>query len=242
MRTGPDEFFGVDGCPAGWIAVKRRFGGSLSVAVHQRFGEILAMAGNDAVIAVDMPIGMPDFIGRDGRGPEKAVRPLLGERQSSVFSIPSRAAVEAADYRDACRIALETSDPPRKVSKQAFHLFAKIREIDALLVPALQERVREVHPEMAFMQLNRGRPMQLPKKIKGRVNPDGIAERQDLLARFGFSREFLAEKPPNGAAADDFVDACVCSVIAERIAQGTARPWPANPQTDSRGLHMAIWA
>jgi predicted RNase H-like nuclease len=232
----------VDGCPAGWIAVKRGIGSGPSVAVHQGFGDILASTGNDAFIAVDMPIGLPDFVHRGGRGPEQAVRPLLGERQSSVFSIPSRAAVEATDYRDACRIALETSDPPRKVSKQAFHLFAKIREIDALLAPALQERVREVHPEMAFLELNGGVPMRLPKKIKGRFNPAGIAERRNLLARVGFSGDFLVGKPPRGAAYDDFIDACVCSVIAERIVLGIARSWPANPQRDSRGLHMAIWA
>jgi predicted RNase H-like nuclease len=57
------------------------------------FTALLQSLADDAVIAVDMPIGLPDFTARGGRGPETLVRPLLGERQSSVFSIPSRAAV-----------------------------------------------------------------------------------------------------------------------------------------------------
>ena len=80
-----------------------------------------------------MPIGLPPRAGPGGRGPENAVRPLLGQRQSSVFSVPSRGAIAATDYRQACRVALATSDPPRKVSKQLFMIAPKIREVDAVL-------------------------------------------------------------------------------------------------------------
>ncbi len=55
-----------------------------------------------AAIAVDMPIGLPDRIEGSGRAAERAVRPLLGPRQSSVFTIPARAAIEATDYASAC--------------------------------------------------------------------------------------------------------------------------------------------
>jgi len=43
----------------------------------------------------------------------------------------------------ACAAALATSDPPRKVSKQCFHIFPRIREIDALLraAPAWRDRI-----------------------------------------------------------------------------------------------------
>ena len=92
-----------------------------------------------------MPIGLPDITRKGGRGPETLVRPLLGQRQSSVFSIPSRAAVYAAieafttvelwyeAHRRASAVARTTSEPPRGVSIQAFGIFPKIREIDALL-------------------------------------------------------------------------------------------------------------
>ena len=165
---------------------------------------------DDAIIAVDMPIGLPDFSHRGGRGPEALVRPLLGQRQSSVFSIPSRAAVYAetapfttveewyAAHRRASEVAMRTSDPPRGVSIQAFGIFSKIREIDALMRerPDLRERVIESHPEVAFMRLNGGQPMLLPKKIKGMVNPAGMEERKALLCRHGYDRQFLDRKPP----------------------------------------------
>jgi predicted RNase H-like nuclease len=242
MSVTDRTFVGVDGCRAGWIAVTLRPGKLPTVAVHTQFEEVLSTSDSAAIISVDMPIGLPDFVGSGGRGPEKLVRRFLGERQSSVFSIPSRAAVSSSSYAEACRLALLTSDPPRKVSKQAFFLFPKILQIDALMSPALQARVREVHPEVAFWQLNDEQPMSLPKKIGGRSNPSGIRERQALLMRHGFLPDFLEQRPPTGTADDDFVDACVCALVSERIASGTARSFPELPECDSRGLHMAIWA
>jgi predicted RNase H-like nuclease len=237
----PVAHVGVDGCPAGWIAVSRIDGGDPRVAIHASFGELLT-AYVDAVIAVDMPIGLPDFVGRGGRGPEQAVRPLLGARQSSVFSIPSRQSVYCADYRQGCAAALATSDPPRKISRQAFFLFGKIRQIDAAMTPQLQLRVRETHPELAFWLMNGGQALANAKKIKGRLNPDGFEERCALLEKNGFSTHFLRQRPPRGAAIDDLLDACACTVTAARIAEGLAEPFPREKLVDAKGLHIAIWA
>jgi len=232
---------GVDGCRAGWIAVSRLAGGEPQLTIHPSF-EALLEAFADAIIAVDMPIGLPDAIRKGGRGPEQAVRPLLGQRQSSVFSIPSRQAVYCRDYRDGCAAALATSDPPRKISKQAFFLFDKIRQIDAALTPQLQLRIRETHPELAFWRLNGERPLLTPKKIKGRLNPEGFEERCALLEPHGFSANFLRSRPPRGAGSDDLLDACACAVIAGRIARGIAEPFPREKLIDAKGLHIAIWA
>ena len=235
---------GVDGCPAGWAVVWRRRDGreppAFSVAAD--FAAILDDPRQPAIVAVDMPIGLPDRVGKGGRGPEAAVRPLLGERQSSVFSVPARAAVMAADYGEACRIALETSEPPRKVSKQCFHLFPRIREIDALMMPALESRVFECHPELAFWRLNSEKPMALPKKVKSRASPAGIAERTALLARHGYDAAWLAQDLPRGVGRDDFIDAAALVLIAGRIARGEAQPFPLSPARDGKGLRIAIWA
>lgn len=239
---GGPTLVGVDGCSAGWIAVLRSPGSAPRARIFPDFAAVLAAAGPDAFIAVDMPIGLPDRVGAGGRGAEREVRPMLGARQSSVFSIPSRAAVYEMDYREACAIALATSDPPRKISKQGFMLFPRIREIDSLIDAAMQARIRESHPELAFTVLNGGAPMATPKKIKGRINPQGMAERRALLQQHGFSAGFLGSPVPRGAAVDDFLDACVCCLIAGRIASGEARSYPADPPTDSRGLHVAMWA
>jgi predicted RNase H-like nuclease len=162
--------------------------GECGLAVFETFREILELTPLLSVIAVDMPIGLPDRIGQTGRGPEKAVRRHLGGRQSSVFSVPSRAAVYAEDYRAACSAALATSEPPKKVSKQAFYLFPKIREIDALMSAELEARVFEVHPELAFWRLNGEREMSLPKKVKNRPNGPGLDQRRDLLVSCGYER------------------------------------------------------
>lgn len=246
---------GVDGCKAGWIAVIRRLGGAPDVAVFERFGLLVGALDSTAVIAVDMPVGLPERVGHGGRGPERLVREKLGARQSSVFSIPSRAAVFAetepftsveawyAAHRRASMVARATSEPPRAISIQAFGIFAKIRELDETLRarPGLRDRVIESHPEAAFWRLNGEREMREPKKIKGTVNPAGMEERKALLAARGVDRGFLDAAAPRGAGADDFLDAVAMMLIAERHALGHAVPFPDPPGRDAHGLPIAIW-
>jgi predicted RNase H-like nuclease len=236
---------GVDGCRTGWVvAFVRPDGGEARVRVVTSFADIAAAGEAPAAIAVDMPIGLPARIGPGGRGPENAVRPLLGMRQSSVFSVPSRDAVYAHDYPEACRIAALTSDPSRKISKQLFMIAPKIREVDAALRAdaALAARVFEVHPEVAFWRLNGDRALDQPKKVKSRPYPPGLALRRGLLIVAGFDRAVVEAAPPPGAAPDDLLDALACAAVARRIRAGLATPFPASPQRDEFGLPMAIWA
>jgi predicted RNase H-like nuclease len=172
------------------------------------------------------------------------VRPLLGDRQSSVFTVPSRAAIYAPDYREACRVALETSRPPKKVSKQLFMIAPKIRQVDETLrnAPSLVSRVFEVHPEVAFWRLNGNRALGEPKKVKGRPFAPGLVLRRRLLARNGFSQATTKEGAPLGAATDDLLDALACAAIARRVLVGVAEPFPNPPLRDEFGLPIAIWA
>lgn len=245
---------GADGCRAGWIAVIERPGEPLSTAVIPSFAGLLSALPADAVVAVDMPIGLPEHCHQGGRGPESLVRPLLGGRQSSVFSIPSRPAVYAAAggdgteegwleaHRAACAASRATSTPPRGVAIQAFGLFSKIREIDALLRddPALADRVIESHPELAFWRLNGRQPLSLPKKVKNRVHPPGMQERRALLVADGFDPAFVGRKPPAGAGEDDFLDALAVLTVARRHASGMVERFPDPPLRDAHGLPIAI--
>ncbi len=240
---------GVDGCPGSWIAVLVDDSGCNEPRVELRtaFADIVDLPEQPVVISVDMPIGLPDRLVGRGRACEVAARKRLGPRQSSVFSIPARAAVmESGDYRRACAIAAENSEPPRKVSKQAFHLFPKIKEIDALLRGRadLRGKVFETHPEVCFMHMNGGAPALLPKKVKSRPNPEGLEERRALLCAAGFPATFLEayRKPPRPAAADDFLDACATAWTARRILNGLATCYPDPPPRDAYGLEMAIRA
>lgn len=244
-RSGHPWLVGVDGCRGGWLAAfVRADGDDCAVGVVPRFADIAADPRTPAVIAVDMPIGLPARTGIGGRAAENAVRPLLGARQSSVFSVPSRAAMAATDYREACRVAQDTSDPPRKVSKQLFNIAPKIREVDAALRAdaTLASHTFEVHPEVAFWRLNGDRALAEPKKVKGRPYPPGLALRRGLLEAAGLPHALVQGTPPRGAAEDDLLDALACAAIARRLHRGEAKPFPDPPPRDEFGLPLAIWA
>jgi predicted RNase H-like nuclease len=238
---------GADGCPPGWAVVLRDIAGRKppESLVCPDMAALLKHPRMPALIAVDMPIGLPDHVGPGGRGPEAELRGLLGERKSSVFSIPARVAIYAEDFEAACEASLVTSDPPRKISIQAFHLFPKVRELDRLIRadPGLVGILRECHPEGAFMVMNGREPLSEPKKIKSGINDAGIDQRKKLLMEVaGYSAEFLDSKPPKGVGIDDFIDACACAWVAEKAARGEAVSFPDKPVRDSFGIPMAIWA
>lgn len=232
---------GADGCRGGFAVVSVAAEGALSPGASL-VATLGGLIGSGEVVAVDMPIGLPARIAGPGRPAEQAVRPLLGPRQSSVFSIPSRAAVFAPDYRAACAMALATSDPPKKVSRQAFQLFASIRALDALLGADNQERVYEVHAEVAFWRLNGDAPMATAKRIKGVPAAEGLRERIALLVAHGYPPAFFTAARPPGMPLVDLVDAAAVALIARRCATGEAHPFPDPPQYDERGIRIAIWA
>ncbi|MBD8892051.1 DUF429 domain-containing protein [Roseibium litorale] len=235
---------GVDGCRSGWIGVRLRGEAEFEAELlhYSAFSLLLEAVEDSTVLTVDMPIGLPEQIEAGGRLCEAAIRPLLAGRQSSVFSMPSRAAVYAEDYWEACRIAQATSRPSRKVSKQGFMLFPKVREIDALMMPGLESKIYEVHSELAFWRLNGGRAMSLPKKVKSRASGPGLDQRRDLLMSHGFTAAFLDQPLPKGCGRDDLIDASANALIALRLSKGQAEPFPKDYQRDGKGLRMAIWA
>lgn len=253
---GAPPLVGVDGCRAGWLAAARLDEDApVVIALFASFAALLETHGDDTVVVVDMPIGLPDRIAGPGRPAEMAVRPHLKGRQSSVFSMPGRAAVEShpllftdeAERRDAhakaSALARTLSDPPKGVSIQGYSLFPKILEIDRLLLerPERIGRVFEGHPEMAFRALNDGLACEHPKKVKNRGHGPGHEERAALLAKAGLEGAMMRSVPP-GAGRDDLLDALAMLATAQRIALGRAISYPDPPDRDRYGLPVAIWA
>lgn len=250
----PLPFAGIDGCRGGWIVARWDGGDTLRLHRITALAEMFEGADAPALAAIDMPIGLPERVGPGGRAPERLVRPLLGQRQSSVFSVPSRAAVmaglgpagEAERYRAACATARATSDPPRAVAKQCFHIFPRIAEVDALLRgrPELAGRVVECHPEVAFWALNGGVALGLAKKVRNRPHPPGLDLRRALLAAAGLPVDLLSEQDARalGAGLDDLIDAAACAWSAKRVASGKALRFPDPPDQDTFGLPVCIRA
>ncbi|MGA7323626.1 MAG: DUF429 domain-containing protein [Rhodomicrobium sp.] len=237
---------GVDGCRAGWKCVIREVEAPFreTAFIANGISEVLHHPDEPAIIAIDMPIGLADWISGAGRECDIAARRPLGMRASAVFAVPARPAIFESGYLAACAKAKGLSDPPRAMSRQMFNLFPKIIEIDSAMTPALQKRVFECHPEVAFWAMNWQQCLSEPKKLRGRKHPPGLQQRRSLLISHGFSATFLDEtKFPNvQAGADDLLDACACSWTAARIYKGAAITFPEQADRDTKGLVMQIFA
>jgi threonine dehydratase len=236
---------GVDGCRSGWIAAFCQ-ADTTDMAVNvlvafkhfARFDELLSAFPLTTIIAVDMPMGLPDRIIGPGRAAEQSVRPMLRRKSSSVFSMIARPAVDAkADYNETCRLARIYSDPPKGISQQGFNILPKVREVDAALRKdtRVMDRVFEAHPEVALTVIS-GAPIMTSKKIE-----DGRTARRDILSANGISLPKVLPKLES-AAPDDLIDAAICLLVARRIVAGTAQSFPAQPERDCHAIPIAIWA
>ena len=121
--------------PGGWIvAFVRPDGDEARLRIVPRFADVLAAPERPAVVAVDMPIGLPERIGPGGRAAGELR--AAAARRAAVVGV-----LGAVAGRDLCRRLSRrlprsrsaTSDPPRKVSKQLFNIAPKIREVDEAL-------------------------------------------------------------------------------------------------------------
>ena len=138
---------GLDGWPGGWVAVVLESGRYRSVEIHADAATVVAEHSTAAVIAADMPIGLPTTGRRRADG---LARDMLGERRSSVFFAPPRDVVETEPYAAANALAKEKHG--FGISKQSYMLRPKILELDRLL--AAGAVVYEVHPEVSFRRLS----------------------------------------------------------------------------------------
>ncbi|HWL71996.1 MAG TPA: DUF429 domain-containing protein [Geminicoccus sp.] len=234
---------GVDGFARGWVVVLRS-GMNVELRVCADFASVLAMTQACRTVAIDMPIGFLDQGQPGGRACERAARQFVDRpRTSSVFSSPIRDALAAANFPSA--LAINRGAGGIGISKQAFCLFPKMIEIDRALQPAMQERLKEVHPEVCFVALRRMVAPNVPAftPLQKKTAPVGQQQRERLLELAGYrnSAELITLGRKHGAAPDDVLDAAVAAWTAMRVAAGDACSLPDHPPHDRRGLEMAIW-
>ena len=243
----PEQSFqvaGVDGCKAGWFIATTSVTmeneietycefNLKNVSIASTFAEVLSKTSDCKLVCVDIPIGLSD--GDKPRECDGTARELLkGRRASSVFPSPIRPCLSAVDYETASKISFERTG--KKLTKQTFALMKKIREVDDLMTPELQNRVREIHPEILFWALNGQKPIELNKKTV-----PGQALRHKLLQEiFADMDGILTQAPPHGYLMDDALDALVAAWMAGQTVIGEAGTLPENPQFNSKGLKMEI--
>jgi predicted RNase H-like nuclease len=229
---------GADGCRGGWVCIRKDLEtATITADVHKTADTLFHQQPAPTVLAIDIPIGLCD----DGpRQCDLAARQRLGRpRSSSVFPAPSRPLLKAESWEEAVRINKQRWG--KSISKQAYAIFGKVREVDELLCrdPALRERVREVHPEVSFWAWNGGEAMRHKKKrAEGRDDRRALVDAHFGQAAFDDARRKFLVKD---VATDDILDAFAALWTAERIAYGTAKTLPPEGNVrDAKGLRMDI--
>ena len=229
---------GVDGCSWGWLAVTKELPtGRIAWSVHTSTESLFAEHQTAKVIAIDIPIGLPE------RGPRMCdlkARQLLGaQRGEAIFAAPTRPELPTDDAA-----AVRGADDKPQAGKRTWHalrVLKRVMQVDAVLrkFPGLRDRVHEIHPEVSFFFLGGGRPTRHSKET-----PVGRSERESLLtAAFGRAvTEALTACYYTQTTADDVFDAFAALWTAERIHNKKHLTLPPAPPVDTAGLRMEIVA
>lgn len=220
---------GVDGAKGAWL-VAAQVDGLVTLHLIEAFAQVVALADtlDVACVGVDMPIGLPTDGVRDA---DVEARRRLGHRASTLFPTPVVAVLDAVDYADACRRSREASG--KALSKQAWNLVPKIRDVRAAIAGQPRDRFLEVHPESTFAALAGG-PL-APKKTAA-----GVGARLRTLRPLVADLDGVLAAAPASVAVDDALDAIVAMIGAARFASGTADLLGTGDDPDGFPLRLVI--
>jgi len=204
---------GVDGARGGWmVAEYDSDSGGLSTFFVETLDVLVPRLDDDvAVIAIDMPIGLPEV---GPRPSDRLARERLGPRRSTFFPTPIRSVLDASTYAEANHVSKDRSSAG--LSTQAWNLVPKIREVDAAWRSSWDDRLIEAHPELSFAELSGGPVM------SKKATPDGRTERTALL-RSAFGDQVVRAIDAQPAKwSVDAVDACALAWTADRARSNQA--------------------
>jgi predicted RNase H-like nuclease len=216
---------GIDIWKGRWLAVILQDGRFTEARVADRIQNIVDDLADAAVIAIDVPIGLPT-VGAV-RAADTEARKFIGARRSSVFSAPARELLDEPTVQAANALARQSA--AAGVSAQAFALRSAILEVEPLA--AADRRVYEVHPEVSFCEAAGGVPLPHSK-----TSWNGQNQRQQLLQGHEVVLPADIASIRDGGAMD-VIDAAICAWSAHRIAIREAVRRPAG-----RERAPAIWA
>lgn len=228
---------GVDGCRAGWLAVKMSRHGAWECRIFPEMTSLWSAYRRAALILVDIPFGLP--ADANDRDCDRTARKVLGPRRASVFPVPCRAAIYAPNYDAAIKINEQTTG--KRIFRATWNLIPRLRQVDEVLRTDPQARnvIREAHPEVMFWGLNRGKPMALSKKgIAGETERLKVLERVYPRSKALFL-EMRKNLPKRSAVPDDLLDALAAAVTA-LVGGGKLKTLPEDPELDPQGLPMEM--
>jgi predicted RNase H-like nuclease len=215
---------------SGWVGASLEASGhgTPHIVAGSSLADVVAQAGPVTVVAVNVPMGLPDD---SRRAADAELRRFLGPQSSVVVGAPVRDAVYAVSDSEANRVNRERAGAG--VSRQASDLRPRITEVDGWLRQDLPHRVVEVVPE-ASLAVMTGAPLE-----SRRGSAAGGQERREALGRAGI---YVPVTAPHGVSAEDVVAACAAAWTAHRVKTGESRSFPEQAETFSDGIPAAVHA
>lgn len=226
----------VDGCKKGWlVAMATQWPPALNLidfSVCPTFNDVLNATQHCSTVVVDMPIGLPAQGSRDC---DIEARQFLAPKGSAVFDAPPRAALSAATPQQFQNMVRQINGVGAGLP--VWGIVPKLREVDAAMVPPLQIRVKEYHPEIIWRQYAGGIVLSSKHSAAGLLQRLEIIENAEINL-YNFARIL----PVSTVKLDDLLDAVIGLDVAWKIDNGLGTKFPAVGQTDGKGLSMEIWS
>jgi predicted RNase H-like nuclease len=224
---------GVDGYKGGWVVAMSENWPCPApplIQVCRNFAGLLELTKACEVVAVDMPIGLPN--NADRRLCDALAKEELGEGRNRVFFTPPRQTLLIQEYQSFLKVHREVTGKGN--SRQTFCILPKLLQVDEVMNPKLQEKVFEFHPELAWKRL-------AGKVLESKSSPIGIDARVRVLKDYVPRLEYLVNHRPTRVKRDDLLDALIGLAVASGIREGANNKIPLIPPKDERGLRMEIW-
>jgi predicted RNase H-like nuclease len=232
-------YFGVDGCPDGWIAVGYSDSEFAGAWFHRDIAALWEAHHEADRILVDVPIGLRTE-SSEPRGCDTAARSLLSpDRHHSVFPTPVRTAAYEGSYEAAKATQERLTDG--SLNRQTWGITPKIAAVDTLLRENVDARatIRESHPEVCFCAFA-GEPM---RHSKTRESRQAYWERLSVLRAVEpdvYDHLWAAAQSVDGdGSTDDLVDAFAVALTARGDETGL-QTLPETVERDAEGLPMDI--
>ena len=241
------DVVGVDGCKAGWFAVRLYGQGQYETKAFGKFNGLIDYYHHADLILVDIPIGLPEK--DEGRKCDPLARSRVGPRRSSVFPTPTRRTMlqvkqHPRDYPTARNVELCSSG--KGLLKQTFEITGKIAEVDEVVQSKMSTSapgIREIHPELCFWALGNQQTLSFHKS-----RPLGFKERLGVLQSIeGCTKEILEyalsrhwqDLIAKNLMEDDILDALAAAVTGY-YGYHALQTLPPSPPHDAKGLPMEM--